>query len=48
MGAFVNSRLVDNAAILGTLVIVGLNVVLLLQSFGVAIPGFANPSLLPA
>jgi manganese transport protein len=48
MGAFVNSRLVDNAAILGTLVIVGLNVVLLLQTFGVAIPGFANPSLLPA
>jgi len=37
MGAFVNSRLVDNAAILGTLVIVGLNVVLLLHTFGVAI-----------
>lgn len=38
MGAFVNSRTVDAAAILGTLVILGLNVVLLVQTFGVAIP----------
>jgi len=38
MGAFVNTRTVDGAAILGTLVILGLNVVLLVQTFGVAIP----------
>ena len=38
MGDFVNRRLTDAAAILGTVVIVGLNAVLLLQTFGVAIP----------
>jgi manganese transport protein len=39
MGAFVNSRLTSAAAVLGALVILTLNAVLLLQTFGVAIPG---------
>ena len=39
MGDFANSRLTDAAAIVGTVVILALNVVLLLQTFGVAIPG---------
>jgi manganese transport protein len=39
MGAFVNSRLTNVAASLGALVILTLNAVLLLQTFGVAIPG---------
>jgi manganese transport protein len=42
MGEFANSRLTDIAAIAGTVVIVALNVVLLLQTFGVAIPGLPN------
>jgi manganese transport protein len=39
MGQFVNSRLTDIAAIAGTAIILALNVVLLLQTFGVEIPG---------
>ncbi len=39
MGAFVNSRVVSVAAILGTATILVLNAILLLQTFGVAIPG---------
>jgi manganese transport protein len=39
MGAFVNSRLTQAAAIVGAIVILALNVVLLLQTFGVLIPG---------
>ena len=46
MGAFVNSRLTDALAILGTSVILALNLVLLAQTFGVAIPGL--PSTLTA
>ena len=42
MGAFVNSRLTDALAILGTVVILALNVVLLAQTFGVAIPGLPS------
>ena len=42
MGAFVNSRLTDALAIVGTTVILALNVVLLLQTFGVAIPGLPS------
>jgi manganese transport protein len=42
MGAFVNSRLVSAAAMLGTATILALNVILLLQTFGVAIPGIPN------
>ena len=39
MGEFANSRLTDIAAIAGTAAILILNVVLLLQTFGVPIPG---------
>ena len=39
MGEFVNSRLTDVAAIVGTVIILSLNLVLLLQTFGVPIPG---------
>jgi manganese transport protein len=42
MGAFVNSRLTDGLAILGTLVILALNAVLLAQTFGVEIPGLPS------
>jgi manganese transport protein len=39
MGEFANSRPTDIAAIVGTVIILFLNVVLLLQTFGVPIPG---------
>lgn len=39
MGEFVNSRLTVVASIIGTVVIVALNIILLLQTFGVNIPG---------
>jgi manganese transport protein len=39
MGEFANSRLTDMAAIVGSVIILCLNVVLLLQTFGVPIPG---------
>ena len=39
MGRFANGRLTDLAAIVGTIIILCLNVVLLLQTFGVPIPG---------
>ena len=39
MGAFVNGRLTQAAAVLGTVIILALNVVLVLQTFGVPIPG---------
>ena len=42
MGAFANSRLTNAAAVLGALVILSLNSVLLLQAFGVAIPGLPS------
>jgi len=42
MGAFVNSRLTDFAAVVGTIVILALNVILLLQIFCVGIPGLPN------
>jgi manganese transport protein len=41
MGAFVNSRLTKAAAVIGTVVILALNVVLVLQTIGVPIPGLA-------
>ena len=41
MGEFANGRLTDFAAIAGTVVILVLNVVLLLQTFGAAIPGLS-------
>jgi manganese transport protein len=39
MGSFVNSWLVSVAAILGTVLILFLNIILLLQTFGMSIPG---------
>ena len=42
MGAFANSRLTNAAAVLGALVILSLNTVLLLQAFGIAIPGLPS------
>ena len=39
MGEFVNGRLMDVAAIAGAVIVLVLNVVLLLQTFGVPIPG---------
>jgi manganese transport protein len=42
MGEFVNSRLTNVLAISGTLVILALNTVLLLQTFGVPIPGLPS------
>ncbi len=39
MGGFANSRLTNAAAILGAVVILMLNAILLLQAFGVAVPG---------
>jgi manganese transport protein len=42
MGPFVNSRLMSVAAILGTTTILVLNIILLLQTFGVTIPGLPN------
>jgi manganese transport protein len=39
MGAFANSRLTQTAAIVGAAVILVLNVILVLQTFGIAIPG---------
>jgi manganese transport protein len=42
MGAFANGRLTDVAAILGTVIIVALNIVLLLQTAGVDIPGLPS------
>jgi manganese transport protein len=39
MGEFANGRLTDIAAIAGTVIILVLNLVLLLQTFGVNIPG---------
>ncbi|MFM0741262.1 Nramp family divalent metal transporter [Paraburkholderia xenovorans] len=42
MGEFVNGRATDVIAIAATVFILALNLVLLLQTFGVAIPGLAN------
>jgi manganese transport protein len=42
MGSFVNSRLTNVLAVLGTVVILLLNVVLLLQTFGVPVPGLSD------
>jgi manganese transport protein len=42
MGAFVNSRLMNIAAVIGALLILTLNAILLLQTFGVNIPGLPS------
>ncbi len=41
MGPYANGRLTDLAAIVGTAIILVLNMVLLLQTFGIALPGLA-------
>jgi manganese transport protein len=42
MGQFANRRLTDVAAVLGTAIVLALNLVLLLQTFGVPIPGLPD------
>ena len=42
MGAFVNSRLTNIAAVVGTVAVLTLNVILLMQTFGVDIPGLPS------
>jgi manganese transport protein len=42
MGAFANSRLTNAAAIVGAFLILTLNAILLLQTFGVDIPGLPS------
>jgi manganese transport protein len=42
MGAFANSRLTNVAAVVGALLILTLNAILLLQTFGVDIPGLPS------
>jgi len=42
MGQFANGRLTNVAAILGTIVVLSLNVLLILQTFGVTIPGLST------
>ena len=44
MGQFVNSRLTFGAALLGTIVVMLLNIFLILQTFGVPIPGLSAGS----
>jgi len=39
MGAFTNGRLIRIAALIGTAVVLALNIFLIMQTFGVAIPG---------
>ncbi len=41
MGEFANSKLIDALAIIGTVVILALNAVLLMQTFGVPVPGIS-------
>src|SRR5271163_1176025 len=42
MGQFANGRLTNIAAVLGTAVVLGLNIFLILQTFGVPIPGLSD------
>ena len=42
MGAFANSRLTNIAAVVGTVAILTLNVILLMQTFGLNIPGLRS------
>jgi manganese transport protein len=44
MGQFANSRLGNVAAILATAAVLSLNVILVLETLGVALPGLASPS----
>jgi manganese transport protein len=42
MGAFANSRLTNVAAVVGAVLILTLNAILLLQTFGISIPGLPS------
>jgi manganese transport protein len=42
MGAFVNRRLTQVVAVVGTLVVLTLNVLLILETFDVSIPGLSS------
>jgi len=39
MGAFVNSRLTNTVAVIGSAIVLALNLFLILDTFGVAVPG---------
>ena len=39
MGAFANSRLTNVIAVVGTVIVLALNMFLILETFGVPIPG---------
>jgi manganese transport protein len=41
MGAFTNSRATNVAALLGTVAVLTLNLFLILQTFGVSVPGLS-------
>jgi manganese transport protein len=42
MGRFANGRLTNAAAMVGTIIVLLLNVFLILQTFGVTIPGLSD------
>ena len=42
MGRFANDRMTNFAAIVGTVVVLSLNVLLILQTFGVPLPGLSS------
>ena len=44
MGVFANSTMVNVTAVAGTIIVLGLNLLLILQTFGLPIPGVSTPS----
>jgi manganese transport protein len=44
MGVFANSTMVNVIAVAGTIIVLGLNLLLILQTFGLPIPGISAPS----
>ena len=44
MGVFANSTVVNVIAVVGTIIVLGLNLLLILQTFGLPIPGISAPS----
>jgi manganese transport protein len=44
MGVFANSTMVNVIAVAGTIIVLGLNLLLILQTFGLPIPGVSAPS----
>jgi len=44
MGVFANSTVVNVIAVAGTIIVLGLNLLLILQTFGLPIPGISAPS----